>query len=421
MDMRKKKRCYLCGGKLTNGYCPDCGLDNTRIERVHYHLNESHAVESINGMEENPLKRCRSMQSKKQKERLYEEAAEKVSGYKGTFAQTRKDTSAQTREDTAARQNYQVFQAVKGAGATAQQAFQAMKGAGTTAQQKYRAFQAVKGAAKSSGHARRKVRKVGSIVVVVVLLIRIVMMAYDSYREEHASSFTPWEGFYDSYEPAEAYDPYEYVERELSETGNTFVCTVEPGEYIVGVHLPEGAYTINLVEGSGSVSIDDFENSIYLWNSFGTDEEYDEIQTWEDVRLYEGASVSVHNGVLLEFATENARMEEMEAERMQNPLTESVRLEKGKTYTVGKDFPEGVYDAQIESGWSSVEYQVPTDDEYAEDGMDHYYIWLEDEGTDGVYRNVVLTEGVKITSEDADIMLVPSEVIGKMDYSTYYK
>lgn len=47
--MANKNECYLCGGKLRGGYCPACGLDNTKIHRKHYHLNESYTVESMNG------------------------------------------------------------------------------------------------------------------------------------------------------------------------------------------------------------------------------------------------------------------------------------------------------------------------------------------------------------------------------------
>ena len=55
----EKRRCYLCGGKLVNGRCTLCGLDNTKIERKNYRLNESsfdrkgieakHLCESHNG------------------------------------------------------------------------------------------------------------------------------------------------------------------------------------------------------------------------------------------------------------------------------------------------------------------------------------------------------------------------------------
>ena len=35
------KRCYLCGGKLVNGRCVECGLDNEKNTKKVYHLNES--------------------------------------------------------------------------------------------------------------------------------------------------------------------------------------------------------------------------------------------------------------------------------------------------------------------------------------------------------------------------------------------
>ena len=45
-----RKRCYLCGGKLAEGRCQDCGLDNARSERKTYRLNYSRT--------ENRIKSC---------------------------------------------------------------------------------------------------------------------------------------------------------------------------------------------------------------------------------------------------------------------------------------------------------------------------------------------------------------------------
>ena len=36
-----KKSCYLCGGKIVNGRCVECGLDNERNAKKKYRLNES--------------------------------------------------------------------------------------------------------------------------------------------------------------------------------------------------------------------------------------------------------------------------------------------------------------------------------------------------------------------------------------------
>ena len=64
--MFKKKECYLCGGKLINGRCSSCGLDNTKLEKKNYRLNESsfdrkkkqnvgHLCESHNGRKRKKL------------------------------------------------------------------------------------------------------------------------------------------------------------------------------------------------------------------------------------------------------------------------------------------------------------------------------------------------------------------------------
>ena len=39
--MFKKKECYLCGGKLIDGRCSSWRLDNTKLEKKNYRLNES--------------------------------------------------------------------------------------------------------------------------------------------------------------------------------------------------------------------------------------------------------------------------------------------------------------------------------------------------------------------------------------------
>lgn len=43
-----RKRCYLCGGKLVNGRCVECGLDNERNAQKKYRLNESSLDRKMN-------------------------------------------------------------------------------------------------------------------------------------------------------------------------------------------------------------------------------------------------------------------------------------------------------------------------------------------------------------------------------------
>ena len=53
--MFKKKECYLCGGKLINGRCSSCGLDNTKLDKKNYRLNES----SFDRKKKIPPAKCR--------------------------------------------------------------------------------------------------------------------------------------------------------------------------------------------------------------------------------------------------------------------------------------------------------------------------------------------------------------------------
>ena len=122
------------------------------------------------------------------------------------------------------------------------------------------------------------------------------------YSEESGSGFSESD---ESGALVASEDPhsYEFVSRELDESGDTYIEKLEYGEYIVGSQIPEGIYTIRLKEGSGYVNVDDAENTIYLWQDFGTDTKYDELLEWQDVRLYEGAIVEISDNVTLEFSS----------------------------------------------------------------------------------------------------------------------
>ncbi len=313
--MAKKNECYLCGGKLHGGYCPDCGVDNTKIRGKYYHLNESYSVESRDG-----------------------------------------DTS------------------------------------------------------RTGIPSSAKVK----IAVAVVGLAAIVIGLAGKYAFDQRPVLTEQE----EYESDEeyVYDPYEYVEKELAETGEHYEAELGQGEYLVGVHLPEGRYTAELLEGTGGIKVDDLENGIYIWQSFGTEEEYEEVELMGDIRLYTGAHLEISDAVLLRFTTENGQTEKMDF--VENPLTEAVTLKKNKTMTVGKDLAPGVYDFNTMSGWTVLRCRIP-DDSYEEGYYENSY-WLSNEEQDDVYRNLYLKEGIEITAEENSLELTPSEVIGGGDYAEYY-
>src|SRR5699024_10427467 len=76
-----KQRCYLCGGKLDNGRCTVCGLDNTRKQKKNYRLNESSlspAGEKVVERAERDEQRSAKEESARKRARRAERAEEKT-------------------------------------------------------------------------------------------------------------------------------------------------------------------------------------------------------------------------------------------------------------------------------------------------------------------------------------------------------
>lgn len=209
------------------------------------------------------------------------------------------------------------------------------------------------------------------------------------------------------------YDPYQYVEIMLPESGTSHVQQLEAGQYLVGVDLPEGNYTATLLEGDyGYVRIQDSKNIIY----YTADLIFDE---WvEDLRFYEGAWIEVSTGVKIQLETENAQP--MQSEWVKNSLTESVEL-KGEMIA-GEDFPEGIYDifyqpGEDENEFGSIDWFVPMD-EWEAAGS----VYFDTYGGDQWYRNVAFPKGTMIVQEDLEnVWLVPTEQIAQTDLTAIYR
>lgn len=382
-DMGKKDRCYLCGAKLHNGYCKDCGFDNQRSQKIRYRLNES----------------------------------EKTQKHK------------KTQQNIKVKTNPTIYRGKAGKGFQLDKIKRIENNKIKRVENK-----------KSAGGKIAVFILLGIGCVMIISLVSVGIELYHSYEVQESDvtvEYTdePVDGYYnpdewEGSEPSgklvltERSDSYEFVERELNPQGEGYVSYIEYGEYIVGSQIPEGTYTIRLKEGNGYVNIDDVENSIYLWQDFGTNTEYDEILVWQDVRLYEGAIVQVSDNMQLEFESENAQMEDLKM--MENPLgqEETFLLEEGETLVAGEDFEPGVYDTAISStdGWGLLYIKTTTTDPYAEDGYFENQIWLEDYNVGNCYHNLYIPEGSEIYIESFDpVVFIPSEEIADIDYTDYYE
>ena len=382
--MFKKKECYLCGGKLINGRCSSCGLDNTKLEKKNYRLNESsfdrkkkqnvgHLCESHNGRKRKKLQV--EYQQKENPRMEIPQTGQMQPGGPTVFNPARKAHAGSYEEQKKARKNS------------------------------------------------------GSLSGIIVAIVSVTSIAgsvgdfISSFGDDFHSSDYDWND--DGSEVDSEYDPYMNTTRELSETGATYDCVLGYGEYEIGAQIPEGTYEVELVSGEGSMQQDDPENSIYYYSYFSEDEsDTDAGDYLDDVRLYTGGHLKIDTGLVVQFHSENAQTEQMQLE--ENPLTEQVTLKAGNTYTAGTDFPAGWYDVTEASGvdWAELRYKIYLGELYDKENetlnYENYGLWFYDTDGSESYRNAVFPEGTELEVVDGDLILTPSGSVKNQNYDSFY-
>lgn len=403
----KKRRCYLCGGKLVNGRCTLCGLDNTKIERKNYRLNESSFDRK--GIEAKHL--CESHNGKPSGSHTNQSGG-----------QNRQRQNGQNQQRQVSWQNGQNQQ-----GQTFRQNGQNQQG--QTSRQRGQNWTQTGGKKKTAG--KQKKGWISTVIVLLMILISVGGPAVSYIKTvietvinqfDDADSDNWWSGS-EIDTSVDENDPYEFVTRELSDSGEVYDTELGYGEYVVGTDIPEGTYEVTLQSGYGSFQTDDPDNSIYLYGYFSENasDEDEDITEMEDVRLYEGAHVMIGEDVVLAFHTENGQTGQMQSE--DNPLSVTYTLQPEKKYTVGKEIPAGVYDVSGTKDWAVMEYEIYLgelyDEEYDSLNYQSYSIMVEAGSENAIYKNAVLTEGTEITVT-GKMILTPSKKIGSQDYEAFY-
>lgn len=209
------------------------------------------------------------------------------------------------------------------------------------------------------------------------------------------------------------YDPYEFVEEELPETGETVTYSLPSGMYIVGADIPAGKYVAKTENEFDSVRIADAKRRIYLFETQGST-----TQKMEDMRFYPGAFVEIKSQSNVQLDSQNAQVQGMRNEA--NPLTESVSFTGETRAVAGEDFPAGVYDIQKEQGnFGSLAMFIGESEGQSQKQI---YLYLENAQEGVVYKNAVLPYGSVIECDsNVVVKLVPSERIVTIDYRMYYQ
>lgn len=370
------KRCSLCGGKLNSrGICTECGLDNSKSDK-NYRINRS----DCDGM---PLTH---VHEEKEKHRLDRKADHREINHKETNHKKR----------DYGKQGYR------------------MNESDMTGKKRRKHVQT-----PDITNRRRPLK----IVILAIIVIAVLGNLYEEHKYdiEYAVGDAVQGVFQDTEDQKTNdtdetdYDHYQYVTREIPKEGESADYELASGNYVAGVEIPEGIYTVTPQDDYDTVQIDDPENSIYLYEY--TEGKKDKIK---DIRLYKGAHLTLNCRTTVKLHTDNAQdVEAMETAGQSNPLTESVDIKGQKTLTAGRDLEPGIYDLSRVSGAGNVDVIIYSDEQ---EEINSWSQCLSEDGIDGeTFHYLVIPENATMeVSEDLKIRLTPSEQIASTDYYGFY-
>lgn len=370
------KRCSLCGGKLNSrGICTECGLDNSKSDK-NYRINRS----DCDGM---PLTH---VHEEKEKHRPDRKADHREINHKGTNHKKR----------DYGKQGYR------------------MNESDMTGKKRRKHVQT-----PDITNRRRPLK----IVILAIIVIAVLGNLYEEHKYdiEYAVGDAVQGVFQDTGDQKTNdtdetdYDHYQYVTREIPKEGESADYELASGNYVAGVEIPEGIYTVTPQDDYDTVQIDDPENSIYLYEY--TEGKKDKIK---DIRLYKGAHLTLNCRTTVKLHTDNAQdVEAMETAGQSNPLTESVDIKGQKTLTAGRNLEPGIYDLSRVSGAGNVDVIIYSEEQ---EEIDSWSQGLSEDGIDGeTFHYLVIPENATMeVSEDLKIRLTPSEQIASTDYYGFY-
>lgn len=370
------KRCSLCGGKLNSrGICTECGLDNSKSDK-NYRINRS----DCDGM---PLTH---VHEEKEKHRPDRKADHREINHKETNHKKR----------DYGKQGYR------------------MNESDMTGKKRRKHVQT-----PDITNRRRPLK----IVILAIIVIAVLGNLYEEHKYdiEYAVGDAVQGVFQDTGDQKTNdtdetdYDHYQYVTREIPKEGESADYELASGNYVAGVEIPEGIYTVTPKDDYDTVQIDDPENSIYLYEY--TEGKKDKIK---DIRLYRGAHLTLNCRTTVKLHTDNAQdVEAMETAGQSNPLTESVDIKGQKTLTAGRDLEPGIYDLSRVSGAGNVDVIIYSDEQ---EEINSWSQCLSEDGIDGeTFHYLVIPENATMeVSEDLKIRLTPSEQIASTDYYGFY-
>ena len=351
-------RCSLCGGRLNGNICTECGLDNSKSDfKYNTHKTEDEKLNSPlthSHRDDRPDPLAGKTTTKKQEKQIKK-------NYSEVFDKL--DTSRRPSQ-------------------------------------------------RSPEPDRRKILSVVISVITVLMMIGSLL----GFVEESVS----FESFDEPVYEADDSEVWNFLQNTLEgtidEDGNYYETILTSGCYKVGVHIPEGVYSVHCDGDYSNFSVsyppeDVNDLSGVLW-----DEDY-----CEGLNLCTGMRIAIDGNAKLIFETFNSQDN---LNTIDTPLYEPISLGGYKdsliTYMAGDEFRPGVYDLYTTgSNGSGVFVEYSIEDVYY---SQYYYFGPEEEGFTGTIYNIVLPEGAVLELDNIkDLTMIPSPFIESTDYASFYR
>lgn len=361
------QKCSLCGGRVVNGRCEDCGLPippehtyTLRGESAHYHR--------VNG--EDVLHRVRPAGGRP-----------KVDGYDEEERTAHLHESGTDRHDAAR--------------------------------------PTVRTVSSTEIHAAKRSKNAAAWIIIVVALFMILPILYVSMeRRLFADAFVSLPDESAEEQSVEYSNAYDDLRPLVPAEGTDWDGDLPAGMYVVGQDLPAGTYTIKCAE-------DDTSIEMQLVNDACGVEIYEDLSSYsaadsgrDDIPLPAGTVLFLTGNNALYFHSSNAQVGDLPTATAPNPVTGGVEYtlspDADPLYlTVGEDIAPGVYDVACTAGSGYFAFELLMENTRTT----YCSAWLHGDDT---YRDalhhIVLTDGTEVTianyqDMDYTVVLQPSETV----------
>lgn len=366
------QKCSLCGGRVVNGRCEECGMPippehtyTLRGESAHYHR--------VNG--EDVLHRVRPTGNRP-----------KVDGY------DEEERTAHVHESGTDRHN-------------------APRSAVRTARVEHHI---------EAPSRRRRSANAAWIIIVVALFLILPMLQVLLQREIGSSVSEPVPEFSEEQAIEADSNAYDNLRGTVPAAGADWDGDLTAGLYTVGQDLPEGTYTIQCAESNTSIDLhivsDEYGVEIYEDLSSNG---YDAIDSErDDVSLPTGTVLFLSGNGTLYFHSSNAQVDALPTETAPNPLVSDAAYtlsdsDESLYLLVGEDLEPGVYDVTCTAGTGYFSFVLPMENTRTM----YCSAWLYgDPDYVDTLRHITLTEDTEVTLSnysdmDFTVTLTPSETV----------